>query len=85
VLYYCSEHGQGGDVFVIMFEHEDKQNFQLSNFEIGSGFCLINPAADGMWANAVVLKSSSPCIQWVVANAAFVPTPFPDSVRKIHY
>ena len=78
--FFYSEYGQGGNIFVIIFDATQKTEFQLSNFEIGQGTCTINPTAEGVWMNAPVLRSASPCIRWECETFDHQPTPLPDSV-----
>jgi hypothetical protein len=83
---YCfyRESGASGTVFVLLFDKEQKTNFQLSNLKLGHGIAKINPYNDSEWSGTTILQTLSPSIEWNVENEAFIPVPFSDTVKSIY-
>jgi hypothetical protein len=76
----CSEAGEGGNVFAVIFNTEDKTIFGLSRMAIGSGIVIVKPQLEGEWAGIRIVSTPEPCLPGRQNWSGFFPDPFPESV-----
>jgi hypothetical protein len=55
-----SEDGEGGNVFAVVFNMEDKTIFGLSRMTIGSGIVIVKPQLEGEWAGIRIVSTPEP-------------------------
>jgi hypothetical protein len=80
VIFPSREEGDSGDVFGLLYNANDRNNFALSPIAVGGGIIIINPQLEGEWAGMRMVWSPEPCLPTPVNWQSFVPNPFPDTV-----
>jgi hypothetical protein len=80
----CSESGETGQIFCVIFSNEDRDSFCSSRLVVGHGTVVVKPQLEGEWAGCPLLWTPEPLLPRDMNMAQFVPSPLPENVSIIN-